>query len=122
MKKFEKVIVAAFVLLIVCLLITTCMTTPKAKVAKTPIARKTALKTSPIKNADSSVTYSNVKPNVFTSMKMKLAKASVQILQGKEGDIGGYCIKIHFKWDNATNLTIKIKDKPWYISEETVTG
>jgi hypothetical protein len=122
MKKLKKVILAAFILLIVCLLITACLTTPKAKVAKTPIAGKTALKTSPIKNADGSVTYNNVKTNVFISMKLKIAKAGVQVPQGNEGDIDGYGTKIHFKWDNATNLTFTIKDKPWYISNETIIG
>lgn len=122
MKKFKKVILAAFILLIVCLSITTCMVTPKAKVTKTPTNGKTTLKTSPIKNADGSVTYNNVKPNVFTSMKLKLAKASVQTPQGNDGDIEGYGTKIHFKWDNEANLTIKVMDKPWYISNETIIG
>ena len=52
MKKFEKVMLAAFILLIVCLSITTCMVTPKAKVTKTSTNGKTTLKTSPIKNAE----------------------------------------------------------------------
>lgn len=126
MKKFEKVLLAAFILLIVCLSITTYMVSPRAKVTKTlttgKTTLKTTLKTSPIKNADGSVTYSNVIPNVFTSMKQKIAEAGVQVPQGNEGDIEGYGTKIHFKWDNATNLTIAIKDKPWYISNETITG
>jgi hypothetical protein len=122
MKKFEKVMLAAFILLIVCLSITTCMLTPKAKVIKIPTNGKTTLKTSPNKNADGSVTYNNVKPNVFTSMKLKLAEAGVQVSQGNEGNIEGYGTKIHFKWDNATNLIVSIKDKPWYISNETITG
>ncbi len=33
-----------------------------------------------------------------------------------------YGTEIHFKWDNATNLTIMIKNKPLYISNETITG
>jgi hypothetical protein len=55
-------------------------------------------------------------------MKLKLAETGVQVPQGNEGDIEGYGTKIHFKWDNATNLNITIKDKPWYISNETITG
>ena len=122
MKKLEKVMLAIFILLIVCVAITTYMVTPGAKVTNTPIAGKTALRTSPIKNVDGSVTYNNVKPNVFNSMKQKLSEAGIQVPQGNEGDIEGYGTKVHFKWDTETNLTIKIKDKPWYISNETITG
>jgi len=122
MKKFKKVLLAAFILLIVCLSTTTYMISPKAKVTRTLPTEKTTIKASPIKNTDGSVTYKNVKPNVFTSMKQKIGEAGVQVPQGKDGDIEGYGTKIHFKWDNATNLTIAIKDKPWYISNETITG
>jgi hypothetical protein len=122
MKKFGKVMLAAFILLIVCISITTYSVTPKAKVTRTPTTGKTALKTSPIKNLDGSVTYNNVKPNVLNSIKQKIADAGVQVPQGDDGDIEGYGTKIHFKWDNATNLTVTIKDKPWYISDETITG
>lgn len=121
-KKFEKVLLVAFIVLIVCLSITTYMTTQKAEVAKTLTTEKTALKTYSIINVDGSVTYNKVKPNVFNSMKQRLTAAGVQVPQGNEGDIEGYDTKIHFKWDNATNLTITIKDKPWYISNETITG
>ena len=55
-------------------------------------------------------------------MKLKLAKAGVQTPQGNDGDIEGYGTKIHFKWDNEANLTIKVMDKPWYISNETIIG
>jgi hypothetical protein len=122
MKKFEKVMLAVFILLIIIVSITTYMVIPKAKVTNTPIAGKTALKTPPIKNSDGSVTYNNVKPDVFNSMKQKLSEAGIQVPQGNEGDIEGYGTKVHFKWDTETNLTIKIKDKPWYISNETITG
>jgi hypothetical protein len=120
MNKFEKMLLVAFTSLIVCLLITTCLTTPKAKISGTPIDGKVALKTSPIKNADGSVTYTNVNATVFASMKQELAKAGIQVPQGNEGSIEKYGAKIHFKWDNATNLTITIKEKPRYISDKTI--
>jgi hypothetical protein len=55
-------------------------------------------------------------------MKQKLTEAGVKVPQGNEGDLEGYGTKVHFKWDTATNLTISIKDKPWYASRETITG
>ncbi len=122
LNKFEKVLLVAFIVLIVCLSITTYMTTQKAEVGKTLTTDKTALKTSSIMNVDGSVMYNNVKPNVFNSMKQRLTAAGVQVPQGNEGDIEGFDTKIYFKWDNETNLTITIKDKPWYISNETITG
>ncbi len=92
MKKFEKVMLAAFVLLVVCLFITACTITPtlKANVTKIPTTEKTTLNTSsiknidgtsPIKNIDGSLTYNNVKPNVFNSMKQEFAEAGVQLPQ-----------------------------------------
>jgi hypothetical protein len=120
MNKLEKIILVAFAFLITCLLITTCLTTPKAKIYDTSIDGKDALKTSPIKNADGSVTYTNVNTTVFASMKQKLAQAGVEVPQGNEGDIEKYDAKVHFKWDNSTNFTITIKEKPMYISDKTI--
>jgi len=120
MNKLEKTMLVAFAFVIVCLLITTCLTTPKAKISGTPIDGRTALKTSPIKNADGSVTYTNVNTTVFASMKQKLAQAGVEVPQGNEGDIEKYDAKVHFKWDNSTNFTVTIKEKPLYISDKTI--
>lgn len=126
MKKFSKVTLAALTLLIVFAFITTNVLTPGAKVTKNPTAGKTAGKTAqkapPTNNGHDSVTYNNVKPDVFNCMKQKLTEAGVQVPQGNEGDLEGYGTKVHIKWDNVTNLTITIKDKPWYISRETITG
>jgi hypothetical protein len=121
MKKFKKVILAVFILFIV-LSITTYVITPKTKVMNTPTTGKTSQIHSPIKNIDGSFTYKNVNSEVFDSMKQKLAKAGVQVHQGNEGDIIGYGAKIHFKWEKESNLTITIKDKPWYVSNETIEG
>jgi hypothetical protein len=120
MKKFAKVLLTVLILLIICVSIY--MITPKAKVTKTYSAGKSTLKASPIKNEDGSVTYKNVKPDVFCCMKRKLSESGVQVPQGNEGDIEGYGTKIHFKRDNETNFTITIKDKPCYISNETIIG
>ena len=126
MKKLTKVMLAVFTLLIVCALLTTNMFNPGAKVTKNPVAGKTtgksALNTPPINNDGDSVTYKDVKPDVFNCMKQKLAAAGVKVPDGNEGDLEGYGAKIHFKWDGVTNLTISIKDKPWYVSRETITG
>ena len=122
MKKFATVMLAVLILLIVCAFITNNMITQGTKVTKTPIAGKITLKAPLTNNGDGSVTYNNVKPNVFNCMKQKLTAAGVQAPQGNEGDLEGYGTKVHFKWDAVTNLTITIKDKPWYISRETITG
>jgi hypothetical protein len=121
MKKFAKVTLAVLIFLIICAFITTNMLTPGAK-TKTAYAGKTTRKAPQTTNGRDSVTYNNVKPNVFNCMKQKLTAAGVQAPQGNEGDLEGYGTKVHFKWDAVTNLTITIKDKPWYISRETITG
>jgi hypothetical protein len=59
---------------------------------------------------------------MFNCMKQKLAAVDVKVPDNNEGDLEGYGTKIHFKWDGVTNLTISIKDKPWYVSRETITG
>lgn len=122
MKKFKTIKLAVLVLLMVCVFITNSMLTPGTKVVKTSITGKITLKNPPTNNGQGLVTYSNVKPDVFNSMKQKLAEAGVQVPQGNEGDIQGYGVKIYFKWDGVTNLTVTIKNKPWYISRETITG
>jgi hypothetical protein len=122
MRKFPKITLAALTLLIVCAFITTNVLTPDAKVTRIPNAGKSALNAPPTNNGYDSITYNSVKPNVFSCMKQRLTEASVQVPQGNEGDLEGYGTKVHFNWDGLTNLTISIKDKPWYISRETITG
>jgi hypothetical protein len=122
MRKFAKVTLAALIFMIICAFITTNMLTPGAKVTKTAYAGKTAVKAPPTNNGHDSITYNSVKPNVFSCMKQRLTEAGVQVPQGNEGDLEGYGTKVHFKWDGMANLTITVKDKPWYISRETITG
>ena len=124
MKNFLKVVLAASILLIVCVFISTYMLTPEAKVTKAYSSGKTTPKTPPSNSGYDSdaVTYKNVKPEIFNCMKQKLAVVGVQIPQGNEGDIEGHGVKVHFKWDGVTNLTLSVKDKPWYISDGTITG
>ena len=122
MRKFPKVMLAALTLLIVCAFIITNVLTPGAKVTRIPNAGKSALKAPSTNNGRDSVTYSNVKPNVFSCMKQRLTEAGVQVTQGNEGDLEGHGTKVHFKWDGMANLTITIEDKPWYISHVTITG
>lgn len=115
--KREKVILAVLMFLIVCALFATYMVT------RVSIEGNNTQK-APLTNTGydaNSVTYNNVKPNVFDSMRHKLIADGVQVPQGNEGDIEGADTKIHFKWDNATNLTINIIYNPWYISNETIT-
>jgi len=120
-KKLKKITLASLIAIVVFLSIATYMITPIAELTKTLNSGKTGLEDSPIKNEDGSITYKNVKPDVFNSMKMKLAGYDIQVPQGNEGDIEGNGIKVHFKWDKETNLTIIIKDNSClYISNEMI--
>ena len=124
MRKFPKAVLATLILLIVCAFIATYVLTPDSKLTKTYSSGETTPK-SPQSNSgydSGTMTYKNVNPEVFNCMKQKLAAVGVQIPQGNEGDIEGHGAKVHFKWDGVSNLTLSVKDKPWYISQETITG
>lgn len=120
-KKIVLATLATLIILIICVFFTTDIITPHSKEPKSLTSGNAIIKTSPIKNKDGSLTYNNVNSNVFTSIKQIIVRAGIQVPQGNESDIEGYGTKIHFKWDGETNLTITIKDKPWYISYETIT-
>ena len=68
------------------------------------------------------ITYHNVTQNVFESLKNRLTKAGIKIPAGKEGEIEGYGVKGHFKWDGASNLTLTITDKPLVLPCGVITG
>lgn len=124
MRNFPKVVLAALVLLIVCVFFSTYVITPNSKLTKVQSSGETTTK-SPTSNGGSdsgSLTYRNVSPEVFNCMKQKLAAVGAQISQGNEGDIEGHGVKVHFKWDGVSNLALSVKDKPWYISQDTITG
>ena len=69
-----------------------------------------------------SVTYHNVTQNVFDCLKKKLENAGIKVPAGNEGEIEGYGVKGHFKWDGATNLTITITSKPLILPCGTIMG
>jgi hypothetical protein len=124
MRNFPKVVLAALILLIVCAFFATDVLTPDSKSSKAYSSGENTPK-SPTSNSGSdsgSLTYRNVNPELFNCMKQKLATVGAQIPQGNEGDIEGRGVKVHFKWDGVSNLALSVKDKPWYISQETITG
>jgi hypothetical protein len=58
------------------------------------------------------ITYHNVTQNVFNNLKNKLANVGINIPAGNKGEIEGYGVKGHFKWDGSSNLTVTVTDKP----------
>lgn len=124
MRNFSKVVLAALILLIVSVFFATYVFTPDSKLTKVQSSGENSPKSSTSNSGydSGSLTYQNVSPEVFNCMKQKLAAVGVQIPQGNEGDIEGHGVKVHFKWDGMSSLTLSVKDKPWYISQETITG
>lgn len=67
-----------------------------------------------------SVTYNNVTQDVLNCLRKRLDKAGIKIPAGNEGEIEGYGVKGHFKWDGASKLTLTITDKPLIIPCGTI--
>ncbi len=63
-----------------------------------------------------SITFCNVSPDTFKRMKKKLQDADVQIPPGNKGKLSWTGIVADFEWDGKCNLTIKIMQKPLFIS------
>ena len=55
-------------------------------------------------------------------MKNKLESAGIHVPAGNEGEIEGYGVKGHFKWDGVTKLTVTVTDKPLILPCSTITG
>jgi hypothetical protein len=121
MKKIVPAIFGILIILIIWVYFTNDIISPQSKVPTSTTYTNATIKTSPIKNEDGSLTYNNVNSNVYTSMKRILLRAGFKVPNENEGDIYIYGTKIHSKWDNVTNLTITIKDKPWYIPYGLIT-
>jgi hypothetical protein len=68
------------------------------------------------------ITYHNVTQNVFNNLKNRLESAGIKIAAGNEGEIEGYGVKGHFKWDGAATLTVTITDKPLVLPCEIIMG
>jgi hypothetical protein len=66
------------------------------------------------------ITFRNVNSNVMDSMKQKLANYGIHVPSGNEGEMEGYGVKGHFKWDGTENLTLTITDKPFLIPCEMI--
>ncbi len=68
------------------------------------------------------ITYHGVTQDVFNSLKKKLENSGVKVPVGNEGDIEGYGVKGHFKWDGMANLTVTVTDKPLILPCGMITG
>lgn len=62
------------------------------------------------------VTLQNVTPNVFNCMKQKLEAAGLKVPYGNSGELSGHGVVADFSWDGESNLTITVKDKPFFIT------
>jgi hypothetical protein len=68
------------------------------------------------------ITYHNITKNVFDSLKNTIVSAGIKVPEGNEGEIEGYGVKGHFKWDGASNLTVTVIDKPLVLPCGIITG
>ncbi|MDQ1252795.1 MAG: hypothetical protein QG646_1927 [Euryarchaeota archaeon] len=67
-----------------------------------------------------SVTYSGVTPDLFDCMKQELRTYGVNVPQGESGELSGAGITADFKWDGESILTIRVKEKPFFVSCRTI--
>lgn len=66
------------------------------------------------------VTYSGVTPDLFECMKQNLQDYGIHVPSGERGELSGNGITADFKWDGQSILTIKIKEKPFFVSCRTI--
>lgn len=63
--------------------------------------------------------FSNVPPDTFECMKTKLQDYGIYVPAGNEGELSSKGIAAHFLWDGESILTIKVTDKPAFVSCRT---
>jgi hypothetical protein len=68
------------------------------------------------------VTFHNVSPETFECMKKKLQDYGIYVPPGNMGELSGEGITAVFLWDENSNLTIKITQKPFFVSCERATN
>jgi hypothetical protein len=66
------------------------------------------------------VTFHNVNQGVFDCIKKKLSDACIPVPPGYCGRMQGLGVTADFNWDGTSNLTIRVIEKPWIVSSETV--
>lgn len=64
-------------------------------------------------------TFSNVSSDTFECMKTKLQDYGIYVPPGNEGELSSKGIVAHFLWDGKSTLTIKVTDKPGFVSCRT---
>jgi len=62
------------------------------------------------------ITFCNFSPDTFKCMKKKLQDADIHIPPGNKGELSWAGIVVDFEWDGKCNFTIKITEKPLFIS------
>jgi hypothetical protein len=63
-------------------------------------------------------TFSNVPSPTFDCMKKKLQDYGIYVPPGNNGELSGKGVAASFLWDEKSNLTIQIKEKPLPVSCE----
>lgn len=67
------------------------------------------------------VTYSGVTPDVFECMKQDLLDYGVYVPPGESGELSGNGVTADFEWDGESFLTVRIKERPAFVSCRTIT-
>lgn len=62
--------------------------------------------------------FCNVPPDTFDRMKKRLNDAGIYTPAGNKGKLSGKGIVADFEWDGINNLTVVIKQKPFFLSCE----
>jgi len=68
------------------------------------------------------ITFHNVSPDTFECMKKKLQDYGIDVPPGNMGELSGQGITAEFGWDEHSELTVKITQKPFFVSCETATN
>ena len=66
-----------------------------------------------------SITYTGVTPDTFTCMKQGLENYGISVPPGTSGELSGKGVTAQFRWDGESRLTIKITEKPFFVSCDT---
>lgn len=65
------------------------------------------------------LTFSDVTPETFECMKSQLQEYGINVPPGNEGELSGQGITANFEWDGRSELTIRITEKPFFVSCST---
>jgi hypothetical protein len=62
------------------------------------------------------IIFNDVTPDTFECMKSQLQDYGIYVPPRNEGELSGQGITANFKWDGESTLTIRITEKPFFVS------